>query len=151
MGAMHSSRLDYAIRALLELTKRDHVNKQRPTRIQEIASAQGIPARFLEAILVDLRRAGLVESRRGVKGGYWLTRRPETITVAELVHLVDGGITLVPSDASAGKSAAIASPAVRRLWARAAAALEQVYGATSFAELHEEDRAWSRDVADYSI
>ncbi len=150
MGAMHSSRLDYALRALLELSKRYGAG---PTRVQEIATSQEVPARFLEAVLADLRRAGLVESRRGVKGGYWLARRPDTVSVAEVVRLVDGGFTLVPSEAApaVGKPRAVVSPAFRHLWSRAATVLEDLYGGTNFADLVEDDRSWSRKASDYTI
>lgn len=150
MGAMHSSRLDYALRALLELSKRDGSG---PTRVQEIATSQNVPARFLEAVLADLRRAGFVESKRGVKGGYWLAMRPEAITVADVVRLVDGDLTLVPSDdgSAGGTARAIGTPAFKSLWKRAAETLEALYGATTFADLLEEDRALSRKAADFSI
>jgi len=66
-----SAKADYAVRALVELAGAG----EGPTKGERIAQAQGIPPKFLENILLDLRRAGLVDSMRGAEGGYWLARR----------------------------------------------------------------------------
>ena len=57
---------------------------------QHIATAQGIPPKFLENILADLKRSGVVGSVRGADGGYWLNRRPEDVTVADIIRAVEG-------------------------------------------------------------
>ena len=76
-----SAKADYAVRAVIELAG-GHA-RRRPTRARQIADAQEIPLRFLENILGELRHAGLVQSRRGAEGGYWLSRRPDEITLAD--------------------------------------------------------------------
>lgn len=87
-----SLRGEYALRALLVLgLKYD----QTVVRIQVISEHQNIPKRFLEQILNDLKSAGLVQSRRGVAGGYRLARKPEEITLAEVVRHVEGALAPV--------------------------------------------------------
>ena len=76
----------YAIRAVFELAKR---RDQGPIKINEIAQAQKIPTRFLEIILNQLKRGGLLESKRGFYGGYTLIRSPEEITVGEILRMMD--------------------------------------------------------------
>ena len=87
-----SVRGEYALRALLVLG----VNYAQPvTSIQTISRQQNIPKRFLEQILNDLKSAGVVESRRGVAGGYRLARRPEAIPLAVVVRHIEGALAPV--------------------------------------------------------
>jgi Rrf2 family protein len=67
----------------------------RPVKGDHVATAQAIPIKFLENILLDLRQAGLVNSRRGPEGGYWLSRAPEEITVADVIRAADGPLASV--------------------------------------------------------
>jgi Rrf2 family protein len=85
---MLSMKAKYALRALATLAQ--HGPGQLQAR--RIAQDAGVPGKFLEAILVDLRNAGLVESRRGTQGGHRLARDPESITLGEVVRVVDGPI-----------------------------------------------------------
>jgi Rrf2 family cysteine metabolism transcriptional repressor len=87
-----SLRGEYALRALLVLGL--HFD-QPVVRIQAISEHQNIPKRFLEQILNDLKSAGLVQSRRGVAGGYRLARQPEDITLAEVVRHIEGALAPV--------------------------------------------------------
>src|SRR6185436_3471788 len=89
-----SVRGEYALRALLVLS-RDYQEDDSVVRIQEISAKQNIPKRFLEQILNDLKSARLVESKRGVAGGYRLSRPPEKITVAEVIRHVEGALAPV--------------------------------------------------------
>jgi Rrf2 family protein len=82
-----SAKTDYAIRAVLELAAAPDAS---PVKGERIATAQGIPLRFLENILMQLRHAGLVESRRGADGGYRLARAPEAVTLADVIRAIDG-------------------------------------------------------------
>lgn len=91
---MLSSRAKYAIRAALYLA--DQVNQPGWIATATIAEAESIPRKFLEAILVDLRTAGLLESRRGPGGGHRLRLRPEAIAVADIIRIVDGPLALTP-------------------------------------------------------
>lgn len=89
-----SLRGEYAIRALLVLA-RDYQEDDSVVRIQEISDRQNIPKRFLEQILNDLKSAHLVESKRGVAGGYRLRRRPEQIDLAEVIRHIEGPLAPV--------------------------------------------------------
>ena len=91
---MHiSAKVDYAVRALLVLAAADPSGP--PVSVTSIAEAQGVPRKFLEQILLDLRHAGLVESRRGNAGGYLLSRPAATISLADVVRAVDGPLAEV--------------------------------------------------------
>ncbi len=87
-----SAKADYAVRAAIELAC---AAGEGPVKGERVASAQGIPPKFLENILLDLRHAGLVASQRGAEGGYWLARPPEEITVADVIRAVEGPIASV--------------------------------------------------------
>jgi len=87
-----SARADYAVRALLELAAaKDGV----PVKAEAIAAAQGIPHKFLEGILTDLRRGRLVISQRGGNGGHRLAAPADTITIADVIRVVDGPLVSV--------------------------------------------------------
>lgn len=87
-----STRGDYASRALLSLAL--HGDAAGPTSVRDIAERTGLPQPYLEQILLALKGAGLVRSKRGVGGGYVLARPPEQITLSDIVSAVDGPITL---------------------------------------------------------
>src|SRR5690606_12874833 len=82
----------YACRALLSLAPR--VDESGPTSVRDIAERTGLPQPYLEQILLALKGAGLVRSKRGVGGGYVLARPPEQILLSEILSAVDGPITL---------------------------------------------------------
>ena len=90
---MMSKKCKYALKALIRLGG-DFGGGQLLT--DEIARAENIPKKFLEQILLDLKRAGYVRSKQGTKGGYRLVRDPRQITLAEIYRLFDGAIALVP-------------------------------------------------------
>lgn len=85
-----STRGDYASRALLSLAL--HGDQDEPTSVRDIATRTGLPQPYLEQILLALKGAGLVRSKRGVGGGYVLARPPGEITLAQVVSAVDGPI-----------------------------------------------------------
>jgi Rrf2 family protein len=87
-----STRGDYACRALLSLAL--HRDDSGPTSVRDIAERTGLPQPYLEQILLALKGAGLVKSKRGVGGGYILARSPEDIRLSEVISAVDGPITL---------------------------------------------------------
>jgi len=80
-----SAKVDYAVRALCTLAASDT-----PLTSESLASSQGLPAKFLESILNDMRRAGLLTSQRGPDGGYRLARPADEITVADVIRPLDG-------------------------------------------------------------
>ncbi len=85
-----STRGDYASRALLSLSL--HAGVLQPTSVRDIADRTGLPQPYLEQILLALKGAGLVRSKRGVGGGYVLARPPEQITLGQIVSAVEGPI-----------------------------------------------------------
>ncbi|MEM8618361.1 MAG: Rrf2 family transcriptional regulator [Actinomycetota bacterium] len=87
-----STRGDYACRALLSLAL--HADEGGPTSVRDIADRTALPQPYLEQILLALKGAGLVRSKRGVGGGYVLARPPAEIKLSEIVSAVDGPITL---------------------------------------------------------
>jgi Rrf2 family protein len=82
-----SAKAEYAIRAAIELATQP---AELPVKADQIAVAQNIPLRFLENILAELRKNDLVESSRGADSGYWLTRPPTDITIADVIRAVEG-------------------------------------------------------------
>jgi Rrf2 family protein len=111
----------YALRALAELGA---MGGPDPVPIGELARRREIPVQFLEQLFATLRRAGLLKSQRGVKGGYSFAREPATITVLEIVELLDG-----PLGAGA-----------ESVFADAAAAARAVLGKTTVADVVERER-----------
>lgn len=87
-----SAKSDYALRALIEIV--DH-KEAGPVSAEELGRLQDIPHGFLQAILADLRRAGIVASQRGQSGGWRMGREPETVTVADVIRAVDGPLVSV--------------------------------------------------------
>ena len=96
-----SSKADYAVRAAIELAAAEH---ESPIGAEHIATAQGIPLKFLENILSELRTAGLVRSERGAEAGYSLARKADEITIADIIRAVEGPLAGVrgarPEDAA---------------------------------------------------
>ena len=86
-----SAKVDYALRAAAELA----ASPDGPVKGERISQAQGIPLKFLENILLELRHHGLVQSQRGADGGYWLARPAAEITIAEVIRAVEGPLANV--------------------------------------------------------
>ncbi|MGO8874028.1 MAG: RrF2 family transcriptional regulator [Acidimicrobiales bacterium] len=86
-----SAKVDYAVRALCTLADAEG----RPVTAESLAKSQGLPSKFLESILNDMRRAGLLLSQRGAEGGYRLSRPATDITVAEVIRPLDGPLAEV--------------------------------------------------------
>ncbi|MCP2328040.1 Rrf2 family protein [Hamadaea flava] len=95
-----SARVDYAIRAVIELATIEPVVAGKPPgefpiTSERIAKAQEIPPKFLESILLQLRRGGVVNAQRGPEGGYWLARPAAQISLAEVIEIIDGPLSQV--------------------------------------------------------
>ena len=88
-----SAKADYAVRAAVELAAAG----EGPTKGERLADAQDIPLQFLEHILLELKHSGIVRARRGAKGGYWLARPADEVSVADVVRAVEGPIAHVQS------------------------------------------------------
>ncbi len=89
---MISNKAKYAFKALLHLARHGRETVQ----IDEIAGDEGIPRKFLEHILLELKHSGLIASRRGRAGGYQLIRAPENITIGQVLRIVDGPMAPLP-------------------------------------------------------
>jgi Rrf2 family transcriptional regulator, cysteine metabolism repressor len=140
----------YALRATLELAVRFGNG---PVSIGEIAKAQAIPARFLEAILAQLKRASLVESRRGNEGGYVLARLPARISVGDVLRVVQGSLADPGTASNSQGNGSHASHAVfGPIWEAAVRSASAVYDAATFQVLVERYRtALGNNAPDYSI
>lgn len=90
---MLSKKCKYAIHALVYLA--EHADKG-PVHIQEISEAQKIPKKFLEAILLELRNAKILLSKKGKGGGYYLYKKPEDVNLMEVHRIMDGAIAMLP-------------------------------------------------------
>lgn len=90
---MISRKTKYALNALVYLTKE---KDKGPILISQIAEKENIPQKFLEAILLDLKRAGILGSKKGKGGGYYLLKDPDLVNVADVMRLLDGPIALLP-------------------------------------------------------
>ena len=88
-----TAKADYAVRAAVELAALE--DEGRPIKGEELARSQDIPQNFLENILTELRRAGIVRTRRGAEGGYQLARPADQVTVAEVLRAVEGPLAAV--------------------------------------------------------
>ncbi len=135
---MVSQKCQYSIRAVFELARQ---YGRGPVKISEIAEAQAIPLRFLEVILNQLRQAGFVQSKRGAAGGYLLARHPDQIAIGEIVQFVEGPLVPVAclTDNSTERCSLQGNCVFIGMWERAAIAVSEVYGQTSFQDLVEED------------
>ncbi|MEG3845042.1 Rrf2 family transcriptional regulator [Microcoleus sp. herbarium14] len=107
-----SSRVEYALLALLELAS--HHPKDSPLTVNEITAFQEIPERYLDQILAVLRRAGIVQSLRGAKGGYLLAKQPGQINLLEVVFALEGDSSRKSQKVS--ESATIEKTVVLEIW-----------------------------------
>ena len=129
----------YALRAVLELAKHSGLG---PIKISYIAHAQDIPVRFLEVILNRLKRSGLVDARRGASGGYFLTRPPGRITVADIMGFMQGPVEEARCAACRAKTRCPHGHrcAFSAMWNRVDRAVLQVYTETTIQNLLDCDR-----------
>jgi Rrf2 family protein len=126
-----SAKADYAIRAAVELAAAG----DGPTKGERIAQAQSIPPNFLENILVDLRNAGLVGSRRGADGGYWLARPADEISLADVIRAVDGPLANVRGLRSEQVEYDGSAEPLRDVWVAVRASLRAVLENVTLADL----------------
>lgn len=107
-----SARVDYALRAAAELAAAG----ERPVTAVQLANAQQIPPKFLENILAQLRRAGLVRSQRGPEGGYWLARTADKIALADIIRAVDGPLVGVRGERPEHVGYRGAAQSLQKVW-----------------------------------
>jgi Rrf2 family protein len=127
-----SAKTDYAIRAALELAA---AGDERPVKGERIATAQAIPLRFLENILMQLRHAGLVESRRGADGGYRLAKPADSVTLADVIRAIDGPLAGVSGARPETLDFAGVSEPMREVWIAVRASLRSVLERVTLADV----------------
>jgi len=127
-----SAKADYAVRAALELAASPD---RAPVKGTQLAEAQEIPFPFLEQIMLELKRAGLVQTKRGARGGYWLARPPERVTVADVIRAVEGPLANIHDLSPEETSYAGAASRLRDLWIAVRANLRAVLEQVTLAEL----------------
>ena len=139
----------YAVRALIELAKQESLAPGRPTQLALIAQRRDIPLQFLEQLLASLRRAGVVCSRRGARGGYLFARPPHTVSVLEVVAVLDGPI--VTADCVREQCARRPACGAATVWDDLQRAVEEVLGGTTIGELAERELQAAERCETYSI
>lgn len=152
---MLTNRGKYATRAVLDLALH---YQQGPVLIQDIAERQRIPLKFLEQILLTLKTAGFVASRKGRGGGYYCAKPPREITLGAIVRVIDGPLAPV-SCVSVTQFVPCGCPdpatcALRSYWKDARDALSRVLDGTTFADIcerQEDNLQQARDMIDYVI
>lgn len=127
----------YSVKALLDLSLRPGYG---PASVRAIADRQGLPAPYLEKLLMELRRAGLVRSVRGVQGGYQLARGPLEISVGEILEAV--GETVAPLGSQPGDPAQAADWVTVGLWRQLHHKLHQALYKITLADLYYDARSW---------
>ena len=134
-----SAKGEYAIRALLDLAVH-HGEGLVP--IQEVARRQNIPQRYLEQVLLLLKRAGILESKRGSAGGYQLVRSPAGISVGDVLRAVEGRVTALDvAGRHPSKTSDAAASDLAPLWREIASAVGEVIDRTTFGDLAEQVKA----------
>jgi Rrf2 family protein len=126
-----SAKVDYALRAMAELA----AAPPGPIKGERLATAQAIPPKFLENILIELRHAGLVASQRGADGGYRLGRPAAEITIADVIRAVEGPIASVRGTRPEDVSYTGAATALRDVWIELRTAMRGVLETTTIADL----------------
>ena len=125
-GVHVSAKADYGMRALLELTASYHADPSRLVKGEAIATAQGVPLKFLEGILRQLRQSGIVASQRGAEGGYRLDRSPDAVTIADVVRALDGPLAAVRGQRPEDLEYQGASEHLREVWIAVRASMRHV-------------------------
>jgi Rrf2 family protein len=126
-----SAKVDYAVRAMCAVTAADG----RPVTAEALATGQDLPSKFLESILNDLRRAGLLHSQRGTDGGYRLARPPAEITVADIIRPLDGPLAEVRGLRPEAASYEGAAQHLQQVWIAVRSSLRSVLEQVTLADI----------------
>jgi Rrf2 family protein len=137
-----SAKADYAVRAALELAAAPEGD---PIKGEQLAQAQDIPLQFLEHILLELKHARLIRAKRGYKGGYWLARPPEEITIADVIRAVEGPLANIHESAPEDLHYAGPAERLRDVWVAVRANLRGVLESITLAEIARGDLPWRID------
>jgi len=126
-----SAKVDYALRAAAELAAAE----PGPVKGERVAQAQAIPLKFLENILLELRHHGLVQSQRGVDGGYWLARPADEISLAEVIRAVEGPLANVRGNRPESLAYEGTAEPLKDVWVAVRASLRSVLESVTLADL----------------
>ncbi len=145
-----STKGDYATRALQDLAM--HYDKGHIS-IETIAQRQALPARYLEQLLLALKRAGFLASKRGVNGGYYLAKPPREITLGQIIRAVDGPIAPIfcVTEAPREQCSQETLCALRDVWAEVRDAVSAIVDHTTLADICERIRAKTKERVTYQI
>jgi Rrf2 family transcriptional regulator, cysteine metabolism repressor len=139
-----SSKAEYGVRLMVELGRQ---TPEQPTSLKVISDAEGLPLAYLEQVVARLRKAGLVMSARGARGGYWLARDAAEITMFDVITALEG--TIAPMEcfvhdetervvcSHVGEHQTAGPCATKLLWTRVQGGIEQSLRSTTLAELVE--------------
>ena len=130
-----SSKVDYAVRACVELAVRSPARSAGATTGEILGDAQRIPTKYLENILSELRRSGIVGSRRGSDGGYWLARPADQVTVADVIRAVEGPLADVRGEPPEEQDYIGPAQPLERVWVATRASLRSVLEAVTLADI----------------
>jgi Rrf2 family protein len=125
-----SARVDYALRAMSELAAADA-----PRTVDQLSAAQHIPNKYLESILGELRRGGLLRSQRGPEGGYRLARPAEAISIADVIRALDGELANVRGSRPENLEYAGAAQSLQQVWIALRASERQILEGVSLAHV----------------
>ncbi len=128
-----SAKADYAVRAAIEMAAAG----DEPVKGERLADAQGIPLQFLEHILLELKHARLVRARRGARGGYWLARPPEEITLANVIRAVEGPLANIQDMAPEATKYPGNAEKLSDVWIAVRASLRRVLERVTIADLRD--------------
>lgn len=130
-----SAKSDYALRALIEITRRSTEDNPDVISAEELSRAQGIPHGFLQGILADLRRVGILSSQRGQSGGWRMAMDPAKISVADVMRAVDGPIVSISGARPEAVNYNDRAVVLQRVWIAARDSLRDVLENTTLADL----------------
>ncbi len=130
-----TAKVDYAVRAALELAARSPQRSAGATKGDVLGESQSIPTKYLENILSELRRAGLVGSRRGSDGGYWLATPASEISVADIIRAVEGPLADVRGEAPENLDYSGVAEPLESVWLATRASLRNVLESVTLGDL----------------
>jgi Rrf2 family protein len=129
---------DYAIKALLDLSL--YTPEKQVSPISGISERQNIPLKYLEQIMLLLKGAGYVNSKRGVKGGFYLIKSPAEITLGEIIRLVEGSIEPISYDKNFDGMVASEQLVLEEIWSRVTASISDIIDRITFDSLMRRTR-----------
>lgn len=133
-----STKTRYGVRAVFDIA---YHNQGHPTQARDIARRQEVPLRYLEQIFQELRRANLVDAKRGPKGGYFLSRTPESITLGDVVRAVQGPIELLTTEDEASAAPHSSKQVPADIWRELAAKISGVFDSVTIRDLCQRGEA----------